>query len=406
MTLLVDLAIIVAVAAVGLLLFWPRVYRITIWRAAVTPLASIIGSGFLVLAPILVSAYGSAAPLVMAGLCLGAYAFGSAIRFNIAWRAEQPSGQDTMTDQLELAASWALVFAFMISVAYYLNLFGAFGVSLTRFDTPADARILTSMVYAIILIVGWTRGFKALERMEYSAVAVKLAIIAGLIVGLTFYFYRQASGGNLFVHSGALAGWPSFTLAFGLIITVQGFETSRYLGGNYDAKTRIASMRFAQLVSAFIYMIYIGLFAYSFDRGEFQLSETAIIDMMALVAPVLPVLLVAAALSAQFSAAIADTSGSGGLLVELTRGRMSARNGYALLVAVGLFLTWEADIFHIIAYASRAFALYYAIQAAIAARTAFLNKSPLTKRIGFLLLAILGIVIVLFGQDVESGIGS
>jgi hypothetical protein len=29
------------------------------------------------------------------------------------------------------------------------------------------------------------------------------------------------------------------TLAFGLIVTVQGFETSRYLGSTYDAATRI-----------------------------------------------------------------------------------------------------------------------------------------------------------------------
>ncbi len=401
MSTILNLAIILVTAVVGMVLFWPRVYRITIWRAAVTPLASIIGSGFLVLAPILVSAYGSSAPFVMVGLCLGAYAFGAAIRFNILWRNDPNSRKDAPTDQLELAASWALVFAFMISVAYYLNLFGAFGVSLTPFDTPLNAKILTTLVYGIILVVGWTRGFKALERMEYSAVAVKLAIIAGLLVGLAFYFTQQANDHALFLHSVTLAGWPALTLAFGLIITVQGFETSRYLGGAYDPQTRIRSMRFAQIVCTVIYMIYILLFAYSFDRSEFQLSETAIIDMMALVAPILPVLLVAAALSAQFSAAIADTSGSGGLLVELTRGRMSARHGYALLVAIGLFLTWETDVFHIIAYASRAFALYYGIQSAIAARTAFVTNKPRVQQAGFAALAVLGIVIALFGQAVE-----
>ena len=56
-----------------------------------------------------------------------------------------------------------------------------------------------------------------------------------------------------------------------------------------------------------------------------MLSETAIIDMMHLVAPILPGLLVAAALAAQFSAAVADTSGSGGLFEELTQGRISTR---------------------------------------------------------------------------------
>jgi hypothetical protein len=385
----------------SLLLLSPRFSKSDIWRATVTPLASIIGSGFLVLAPILVSAYGRNAPLIMAGLCLGAYLFGAAIRFNIFWRNVPEPVEDVAVERLEIAASWALVFAFMISVGYYLNLFGAFGVNLTPFNSPVNAKLLTSAIYILILIVGWTRGFKALEKMEYAAVTLKLAIIIGLLVGLTYYFYQQASSSNLFYHTPELSGWPALTLAFGLIITVQGFETSRYLGQDYDAVTRIKSMRLAQTVCAVIYMIYIGLFAYAFDRSQFQLTETAIIDMMGLITPILPLLLVAAALAAQFSAAIADTSGSGGLVQELTRGRMTARYGYVLLVVVGLFLTWEADVFHIISYASRAFALYYTLQSAIAARRAFVIQSGLRSIIGFSLLAILGAMIVFFGNAVE-----
>ena len=33
--------------------------------------------------------------------------------------------------RLESAASWALAFAYIISVTYYLNLFGAFAVTMT-----------------------------------------------------------------------------------------------------------------------------------------------------------------------------------------------------------------------------------------------------------------------------------
>lgn len=396
-----SIAIIFAIVVSSLLLLSPRFSKSDIWRATVTPLASIIGSGFLVLAPILVSAYGRNAPLIMAGLCLGAYLFGAAIRFNIFWRNVPEPVEDVAVERLEIAASWALVFAFMISVGYYLNLFGAFGVNLTPFNSPVNAKLLTSAIYILILIVGWTRGFKALEKMEYAAVTLKLAIIIGLLVGLTYYFYQQASSSNLFYHTPELSGWPALTLAFGLIITVQGFETSRYLGQDYDAVTRIKSMRLAQTVCAVIYMIYIGLFAYAFDRSQFQLTETAIIDMMGLITPILPLLLVAAALAAQFSAAIADTSGSGGLVQELTRGRMTARYGYVLLVVVGLFLTWEADVFHIISYASRAFALYYTLQSAIAARRAFVIQSGLRSIIGFSLLAILGAMIVFFGNAVE-----
>ncbi len=400
-----NIFIILSVIATGLLLLSPRLSKSSVWRATVTPLASIIGSGFLVLAPILVTDYGYMAPLIMAGLCLGAFLFGAAIRFNIFQRNVEHPRQDNWTDRMELAASWALVFAFTISVGYYLNLFGAFGVSLTPFDSQANAKLLTTAVYILILIVGWTRGFKALEKMEYSAVTLKLAIIVSLLVGLSWYFYQKASAATLFVHAPQLSGWPAITLAFGLIITVQGFETSRYLGQDYDSTTRIKSMRLAQIVSAVIYMIYIGLFAYTFEREQFALTETAIIDMMVIITPLLPLLLVAAALAAQFSAAIADTSGSGGLVEELTRGRIDARTGYALLVAIGLTLTWTANIFQIIAYASRAFALYYTLQSAIAARRAYLVPGNRLNAIGFILLAMLGTMIMLFGNDVETANG-
>ena len=139
-------------------------------------------------------------------------------------------------------------------------------------------------------------------------------------------------------------GWCAMTLAFGLIVTVQGFETSRYLRADCDAAVRIRFMRYVQLLLAAIYMVYIGLLAYGFESGQLELDETAIIGMMKIVVPILPVLPVAAALSTQFSAAVADTSGSGGLIAELTPGRVSHRQGYAVLVAFGLVLTWAANV--------------------------------------------------------------
>jgi hypothetical protein len=139
---MLNIAIILAVGMTSFLLLSPRFSKSDIWRATVTPLASIIGSGFLVLAPILVSAYGRNAPLIMAGLCLGAYLFGAAIRFNIFWRNVPEPLEDVVVERLEIAASWALVFAFMISVSYYLNLFGAFGVNLTPFNSPVNAHYI------------------------------------------------------------------------------------------------------------------------------------------------------------------------------------------------------------------------------------------------------------------------
>lgn len=383
-------------------LWSPKLQKVVTWRAMTTPLASIIGSGFLVLGPILNTAYGKFAPLVMAALCLVAYLYGAAIRYNITAIETHGKGRGRLVNSFETVASWSLGFAYIVSVAYYLNLFGAFGVSLTAVNDPVHAKLLTSAVFGIIFIVGWRRGFKALEGMEYVTVTLKLAIIAGLLVGLLVYFYGKASGGNLVFIPAELTGWPAVTLAFGLIVTVQGFETSRYLAADYNSTVRIRSMRWAQWVSTAIYMIYILLLAYVFERQQVSLSETAIIDLMSLVAPILPVLLVAAALAAQFSAAVADTSGSGGLISELTDNRVSPRMAYALLTVIGLILTWSANVFEIISFASRAFAFYYALQAAIAAMTAWRQPDQKKKALFFASLAMLGILIVLFGKAIEA----
>ncbi len=396
-------ALIIGVTVLtGAILLYPRLANAPLWRAAITPLASIIGSGFLVLGPILDASYGKDALLVMAALCIVAYLFGAAIRFNIRHVEGQAAG--AMIRRLESASSWALAFAYIVSVAYYLNLLGAFAVSLTDLDDAFHAKLVTSGVFAVILLVGWTQGFGALERMEQVTVGVKLSIIMGLLFGLGWFFADRAGAGELMVKPSQIHGWAAVTLAFGLLVTVQGFETSRYLGAEYDAETRIRSMRLAQWVSAVIYMVYIAFLSFSFAPDTIELNETAIIDLMAIVAPILPMLLIAAALSAQFSAAVADTGGAGGLLVELTRGRVSARVGYAILVAAGLALTWGASVFEIVSYASRAFAVYYALQAAIAARAAFQTAASSGRawRCGlFAGLAVLGMAIAIFGASVE-----
>ena len=384
----------------GLVLVSKKLAGNRVWRATITPLASIIGSGFLVLGPILQFSYGYFAPLVMALLCLVAYLFGAAIRANIRSTEAMNGAQSPLEARLDRVASWSLAFAYVVSVAYYLNLFGAFGVSLTEVDDRLHARLLTSAVLVLILIVGWSRGFSALEKMEQVFVGLKLAIILGLIAGLILFNVEHAVHAELVLNPPQVTGWSGLALAFGLIVTIQGFETSRYLGDSYDAPTRIRSMKLAQWVSAAIYIVYIALISFSFEASELSFSETAIIDMMQIVAPILPVLLVVAALSAQFSAAVADTGGSGGLFVELSKGKINVRYAYALLVGAGLLLTWTANLFEIIAYASRAFALYYALQSAIAAINAF-HSGRLFRLALFASLCVLGLMIVIFGTPVE-----
>ncbi len=251
--------VLVTAVAVAALLVHPRLANAPLWLATITPLASIIGSGFLVLGPILEDSYGRYAPGIMLGLCGGAYLFGATIRDNMRTIAAASGPRPRLELRLETLSSWSLAFAYVVSVAYYLNLFGAFGVSLTPVDDQFHARVLSSGIFALILLVGWLRGFGALERLEQVSVGLKLAIIAGLLAGLALYFARQAASHELVAGDATVTGGAGLALAFGLIVTVQGFETSRYLGETYETGLRIRSMRLAQSISTAIYMVYITL---------------------------------------------------------------------------------------------------------------------------------------------------
>ena len=342
---MVSIAILAVVIALAAALFHPAVANNRTWRAIVTPLASIIGSGFLVIGPLLDYNYGYLAPIVMAGLCLTAYLFGGAIRRNIAELGSGGWQPGSAQAHIETASSWVLAFSYVISVAYYLNLFGAFAVSMTGVDSPYYARLVTTAMLVFLLLVGSMRGFSALEGLEQVTVSIKLAIIGGLLLGIAWYFAQRAATQELVINPPYSTGWSGVTLALGLIVTVQGFETSRYLGEEYDPRTRITSMRQAQWISSMIYIAYIGLLAFCFPRGVLALEETAIISLMEIVAPILPLILIAGALAAQFSAATADMAGSGGLVSELTGGRISSRVSYAVLAATGIVLTWQANVF-------------------------------------------------------------
>src|SRR5690242_9242445 len=122
--------LMVGIAAATLLVtLRPRLLRSPRWRATVTPLASIIGSGFLVAAPILGHAAGGLAVIAMAALCAAGWLFGSAIRTNIRLAepllAAQPPRWLAQIDRL---SDLALLLSYFVSVSYYLNLLADFAL--------------------------------------------------------------------------------------------------------------------------------------------------------------------------------------------------------------------------------------------------------------------------------------
>ena len=149
----------------------------------------------------------------------------------------------------------------------------------------------------------------------------------------------------------------------GILLVVQGFETSRFLGEKYSAEIRVQTMRRAQLISGALYVVsVIALMpiVQHLDLANIQIAE--IVSATGLAATVLPLMLIVAAIMSQFSAAVADTVGAGCLASESSSGKLSTNKGYLVVSLFAIILIWTADLLEIISFASRAFALYYLLQ--------------------------------------------
>ena len=402
--------VIMALVAVALavLTLNPRLLKSEAWRATVTPLASIIGSGFLVAGPILGHAAGHWAFAGMAALCAISYVFGEAIRDNIE-RVEPllalPNTPRHIT-VMERASDLALILAYFVSVAYYLYLFSAFALKGFGVVDTTYARMITAAVIATLGVLGLLGGLRWLEHVELGAVGVKLALIGGLIAGLIWAVGDRAATGTLaLLPTVNTTGWDSVSILLGLIILVQGFETSRYLGEAYDPHTRVTTMRRAQLLSFAIYIAFVALITPFLDgRLPAEGGETHIISLLQPVGALVAPIVIAAALMSQLSAAVADMNGASGLVRQSSAGRLSMAVGYVLTAAVAIAITWAADIFQIIVYASKAFVLYYGIQAATAAIVEVLDHRDTRwgRVVLFALATLLAVAVILLGRSAEG----
>ncbi len=396
--------IVVALVLAAYLAFSKRLAASSSWKATVTPLASIMGSGFLVSAPLLAGVVGVSAVFFMGLLLLLAFGVGSAIRFNIRhFEPIENEGHGAAQD-VALVSRIVLAGAYFISVTYYLQLLAAFLLNFVDMHSEFWAHVITSTLLLLIGGIGIWRGLDELESVEKFAVSLNLGMICALLVGLSVYNINLLTSGNWALPDVSnQIDLKDVRILLGLLIVVQGFETSRYLGDQHPADQRIATMRTAQFLSAVIYILFIGLATVLFQRG-FGADVTAIIEMTKPVAAVLPLLLSVAAIGSQFSAAVADNSGAGGLIEEITHRRLPIRYAYLLILLVTLALTWETDVNGIIAYASRAFALFYMLQCIVAFLVAWQLKT-LPHRASRLLLfgslAFICLLVFAFGQPSE-----
>ena len=400
-----DAALVAIALALSTIMLQRGIRDAQLWRATVTPLASIIGSGFLVVAPLLLAVVGSAAGFTMLGIVILSLWLGSALRFNILHDGRHPIADAvSFTSSLEQLSDMVLAFAYTVSIAFYIRLMSSFVLHGVGLFTEFNADVFATLVLLGIGFYGMKRGLHGLERLEEYSVTIKLSIIAALLFGLGYYStvhgYRwEAIPDSVHSH------WERLRLLGGMLLIVQGFETSKYLDAEYPATVRVRSMLWAQLLAGAIYIVYVFLaMPLTAPLATLSPSETAIVDISAQIAFVLPVMIVIAAAMSQFSAAIADTLGAGGVVEKETSKRISSRVSYPIIAVFACALLWTTNIFEIIALASRAFAFYYLLQALLAMRLAAAStqrRNPM-RLASFFLLALIMLAIVLFAKPLQA----
>ena len=337
--------------------------------AMTTPIASIFGSGFLVVVPVLASAVGPWAPLAMIAVALVAHQVGAIVRHNIL--CAEPvlaAGNNRLTMLAERVSDFALVAAYVISICLYVHILSSFVLGGLGLDSAFNKSLMTSVIIAVITVIGLAGGLDPLERLERWALYLTIVILAALLLGFAI------SGAGQILQPGPLllpamplrSGWEIATIVAGTLIIVQGFETTRYLGDQFSTGTRIRAARWSQYLSLTVYVVFVTLAQPLVPVLNGEYGDNSLIRLAAAASFLLPLPLIVAAGMSQFSAAVADTLAAAANLKEASRGRVATRRGYLAVGLAAIALAWTGSTFTIIALASRAFAFYYLMQCVVA----------------------------------------
>ncbi|GLP73115.1 hypothetical protein TUM20983_02250 [Mycobacterium antarcticum] len=374
------------------------VTRRGVLTATVTPLASILGSGLLIIVPVLERTLGALAVLGAIAVSAVAWWAGTAIRHCV--RVVEPldeSGElDKVTDRLGWLGDAVIVIAYVISVALYLRIMAVYLVDyVVDGGSPIAQRVIACAAVVLIVSIGIVSGFSGLDKLDRVTLCAVLVLTT--VLGATLLLHD----GRLLLGDSGLTFPPVATMGIlqtllvlgGIVITVQGFETVRYLGDEFNAETRVWASRLAQGIAASIYIGFVAVATPVMGLGTDAGVDDTLLNITARVAPFLALPLVVSAVLSQFSAAVADTAAADGDLRRLSSG-MHGPRPFLFSGVAALALAATVDTYVIVAIASRAFAAYYAIQAVIALRT---TKS-VPKKLGYGALAAVMCAITLFAE--------
>ena len=224
---MLNIILVVIAAIVLLFMFNPRLTKSRSWQATLTPLSSIIGSGFLIIAPLLASVVGTYSPLAVTGIVLLAYAIGGVIRFNIIHA--EPLLHDRMANpviyKIDLFANAALSFAYVTAVAFYLSLLSSFLLTYMGFgDSPGLERSLTTTIILFIAATGFLRGLGGLEKLEAYSMSLQLSIVAALLIGIIVYNYDFIQSEQSLIFDVKERSFiTKMCILAGILLVVQGF---------------------------------------------------------------------------------------------------------------------------------------------------------------------------------------
>jgi len=285
---------------------WPsnRLSVYEIMPAMSTPLASIFGSGFLVIVPVLASSVGPYSVWGMLVVAFVAFHTGAIVRHNIL--CAEP-----------------------------------------------------------VLAAGSQRVTLLLERLS----DVTLLVLVLLLAGFAFRDLSELldSGRFRLPPLPQRSLWEMVTIVAGTLIVVQGFETPRYLGAQFNSEARIRASRWSQYLSLSVYIAFVALALPIVPVLNGEYDDNSLIRLAAAVSVLLATPLVFAAGLAV--AVLSRGGGYPGSCGEPGRGHPAAYHpalGLSARRRTAMALSWAGSTFMMIALASRAFALYYLSQCLVA----------------------------------------
>ena len=148
------------------------------------------------------------------------------------------------------------------------------------------------------------------------------------------------------------------------------------------------------LIAAAVYIPFVALAMPLLPTLAGSYDANSLFDLAMTASVLLPIPVVVAAAMSQLSAAVADSVAAVGSATELSRGRLRTTWAYAGVGLGAIALAWTGDTLTVVAWTSRAFALYYLLQCLIALAVC----RHAGRRVWLLLVAVLLTFVTLFAE--------